>query len=156
VILALPAGPRISLVGRERFDGLPAASTLRRWVDMALPGPAQLVLAFVDARAGRRLNHDFRGRDYATNVLTFGYALRPVVHADIVLCVPVVRREARAQGKHLHQHLAHLVFHGVLHACGHDHQSERPARRMQALECAFLARLGHPDPYPAMQAAPDA
>ncbi len=149
VIAPAPRPLRLSIQNRDRFAGLPAASTLRRWVDRALDArarPAQLTLRFVDAREGRRLNSDFRGRDYATNVLTFDYQPRPV-HADIVLCVPVVAREAREQRKTLRAHLAHLVIHGVLHAQGHDHQTGRQAQRMERLETRLLAALGYRDPY---------
>jgi probable rRNA maturation factor len=145
---------RLALAGGGPGE-LPVRATLRRWVGLALeaaggraaPRRADLSLAFVDARAGRRLNREFRGRDYATNVLTFAYAPAPRLSADIVLCLPVVRREAREQGKTLRQHLAHLVIHGVLHARGFDHERLRDARRMQALEVQLLARLRIPDPY---------
>lgn len=140
--------PRLSLSiqGADRFDDLPAASTLRRWVRHALTADGRLTLRFVNTREGRRLNRDFRGRDYATNVLTFDYAQQPV-EADIVLCVPVLRREAIAQQKSLRSHLAHLVVHGVLHAQGHDHQTDRQAQRMERLEARLLAELGYRDPY---------
>lgn len=140
----------LSVQGRERFaradEPLPADSTLRRWLRAALRGDARLTLRFVDAREGRRLNRDFRGRDYATNVLTFDYARAPV-EADIVLCVPVIAREARAQGKRWRAHLAHLVVHGALHAQGHEHETEAEATRMERLEVKVLAALGYPDPY---------
>lgn len=144
--------PRLSLSvqGRERFaqatEPLPVDSTLRRWLRAALRGDAQITLRFVEAREGRRLNRDFRGRDYATNVLTFDYARRPV-QADIVLCVPVIVREARAQRKPWRAHLAHLVVHGALHAQGHEHETHAEARRMEQLETRLLAGLGYPDPY---------
>jgi probable rRNA maturation factor len=112
----------------------------------ALQTDATLTLRFVGAREGRRLNRDFRGRDYATNVLTFNYARAPV-EADIVLCLPVIAREARQQGKALRAHLAHLVIHGTLHAQGHDHETSTDAARMERLETRLLARLGYPDPY---------
>jgi len=150
--VAARATPRLSLSvqGRERFSAaaepLPADSTLRRWLRAALRGPAQITLRFVDAREGRRLNGDFRGRDYATNVLTFDYSRSPV-QADIVLCVPVIAREARAQGKRWRAHLAHLVVHGALHAQGHDHETDAEAARMARLEARLLAGLGYPDPY---------
>jgi probable rRNA maturation factor len=138
---------RLSIVHGKRAAVLPARATLRRWVRMALESEAELSLVFVDARAARRLNRDYRGRDYPTNVLTFAYQLRPRVLADIVLCVPVVEREARAQGKSLRAHLAHLVFHGVLHAQGYDHERQRDAQAMQSREQALLARLRIADPY---------
>ncbi|HUN93703.1 MAG TPA: rRNA maturation RNase YbeY [Burkholderiaceae bacterium] len=141
--------PRLGLAvqGRERFAGLPARSTLRRWSLAALDRPAQITLRFVGEAEGRRMNREFRRADHATNVLTFDYEREPLVLADIVLCVPVVRREAREQGKSVRAHLAHLVIHGVLHALGHDHVDARDARRMEALETALLARLRIANPY---------
>ena len=137
----------LSIQGQGRFDGLPARSTLVRWVKAAVERDAELTLRFVGAAEARRLNRGFRGRDYATNVLTFDYQHAPVVRADIVLCVPVVRREAREQRKGFREHLAHLVVHGVLHAQGHDHDRASRARRMEALEVRVLAGLGIDDPY---------
>jgi len=138
---------QLAIQGRTHFAELPARLTLARWVSGAVDGEAEITLRFVGSAEGRRLNRDFRGRDYATNVLTFSYAQQPAVTADIVLCVPVVRREAREQRKDPRHHLAHLVVHGVLHARGFDHETARPAREMEAQEVAILARLGIPDPY---------
>ncbi len=131
---------------RERYAGLPVRSTLRRWVLHALRADAELTLRLVGLAEARRLNRDFRGRDYATNVLTFDYARAPVL-ADIVLCVPLIAREARVQNKSLRAHLAHLVIHGTLHAQGHDHERVRDAIRMEKLETSLLADLGYADPY---------
>lgn len=142
-------GPRLALSihGREKFAGLPTPPTLRRWVQLALERDAEIGLSFVDAREGRRLNRAFRGRDYATNVLTFDYAQRPTVVADIAICVPVVSREAREQGKPLRAHLAHLVIHGALHAQGYDHRRWAEAREMEAREVELLVKLRIADPY---------
>ena len=137
----------LSIQGQGRFVGLPARSTLLRWVEAALESDAELTVRFVGAAEARRLNREFRGKDYATNVLTFDYQHAPVVVADIVLCVPVVRREAREQRKGFRDHLAHLVVHGVLHAQGHDHARARDAKRMEAREVRILAGLGIDDPY---------
>jgi probable rRNA maturation factor len=137
----------LDLQGHDRFDALPSRSTLRRWAQLALDRPGRLTLRFVDAREGRRLNRNFRGRNYATNVLTFGYERAPIVFADIVLCMPVIRREAREQRKTLRAHLAHMLVHGVLHARGHDHLGAREAHRMEALETRILARLRIANPY---------
>jgi probable rRNA maturation factor len=137
----------LSIQGHARFAGLPARTTLARWISAALDREGELTVRFVGAREGRQLNRDFRGKDHATNVLTFDYAHAPVVRADIVLCIPVIRREARAQRKPLRDHLAHLVVHGVLHAQGHDHDRAAAARRMEAREVELLAGLGIPDPY---------
>jgi len=144
----------LSLVDVQAHGDLPARRTLRGWILRALERDARLTLVFVDSRSGRKLNREYRGRDYATNVLTFTYEIQaapgmpttPVV-ADIVLCMPVVRREAREQGKTLRAHLAHLVIHGVLHAQGYDHERKRDARRMQAVESQLLAALRIADPY---------
>ena len=131
---------------RGRYAGLPVRSTLRRWVLRALHEDAEVTLRLVGLAEARRLNRDFRGRDYATNVLTFDYTRAPVL-ADIVLCVPVIAREAHQQKKSLRAHLAHLVIHGTLHAQGHDHEHAADARRMETLETALLADLGYADPY---------
>jgi probable rRNA maturation factor len=144
---------QLDVQGAARFAGVPTRATLRRWVLLALEragtkagDEAQLTLRFIGSAEGRRLNRDFRGRDYATNVLTFDYTRRPLT-ADIVLCMPVVAREARAQGKTLRAHLAHLVIHGVLHARGFDHARPRQAKAMETRERALLAQLRIADPY---------
>lgn len=118
-----------------------------RWIRAALDAPAQLTVRLVDADEGRALNRDYRGKDYATNVLTFDYQREPVVVADLVLCAPVVEQEAREQQRALDAHYAHLLVHGALHAQGHDHEHEAEARVMEARETAVLAALGYPDPY---------
>src|SRR5690625_2810538 len=135
---------------------------LRRWVQHGLhpvangtatgPTPFQaagLTLRLVDTQVGRELNHAYRGRNYATIVLTFEYGTDPqgTVRADIVLCVPVLHNEAREQGKPVLHHAAHLVVHGVLHALGYDHLTPEEAEHMEGLETRVLARLGIPDPY---------
>jgi len=96
---------------------------------------------------GRALNRQYRGKDYATNVLTFDYTREPVVSADLVLCAPVVEREAREQGKPLVAHYAHLLVHGTLHAQGLDHEKDADASAMEARETAILVALGFEDPY---------
>jgi probable rRNA maturation factor len=119
-----------------------------RWLRAALDGPAEITVRVVDEAEGRALNRDFRGRDYATNVLTFGYAHAPVVQADLVLCAPVVAREAAAAGRPLAAHYAHLLVHGALHAQGWDHETTpADARRMEARERLVLRALGFADPY---------
>lgn len=137
----------LSIQGHARHAGLPARSTLTRWITAALESDAQLTLRFVDSREGSRLNRDFRGKDYATDVLTFSYSTRPIVCADIVICVPATRREARTRGKSLQDHLAHLVVHGVLHAQGHQHEKSTNAQAMEAREIEILRKLGKPNPY---------
>jgi probable rRNA maturation factor len=139
-------------------DDLPARDLLRRWVRAAL-GPAALrakiTLRFVDESEARALNRRYRLRNHATNVLSFVYDDGPgMCGGDIVMCAPVLRREAAAQGRPLAAHCAHLVVHGMLHLQGADHEDPAEAARMEAHETALLARLGFPDPYaPAIPAA---
>ncbi len=106
-----------------------------------------MTLRIVGAAEARRLNRDFRGLDYATNVLTFVYGSDPRTEGDIALCAPVVVREAREQGKTAEAHWAHLVVHGMLHLQGHDHELARAAKAMEALETRIVMELGYPDPY---------
>jgi probable rRNA maturation factor len=136
----------LAIQGRGRFAGLPARSTLVRWVSAALERDAELVLRFVDAREARRLNRSYRGCDYAPDVLTFDYRHAPV-RADLVICPGVVRRAARARGRSFRAHLAHLVVHATLHAQGYDHGRATAARAMEAREVKILGRLGVADPY---------
>jgi probable rRNA maturation factor len=144
-----PRPPRLSLTVQYavRRAALPAPATLRRWARAALERDAAVTLRFVGTREGRRLNAVFRGKDHATNVLTFVYDEGDALAGDIVLCTPVVRREAKAQGKTYLEHCAHLVVHGMLHLQGYDHESPRSARAMEGRETAILAGLGVPDPY---------
>jgi len=126
---------------------LPTRVQVRRWAKSALEGAATVTVRFVDAIEGRALNAEFRGKDYATNVLTFVYDDDEPRAGDIVLCAPVVRREADAQGKPVAAHYAHLVVHGMLHLQGFDHERPADAAVMEARETAILARLSLPDPY---------
>jgi len=118
-----------------------------RWIRAALSAPGEITVRIVDADEGRALNRDYRGKDYATNVLTFDYSHAPVVVADLILCATVVEAEARAQGITLQAHYAHLLVHGTLHAQGHDHEQEDEAVEMEAEETRILAGLGVADPY---------
>ncbi|MBL0091249.1 MAG: rRNA maturation RNase YbeY [Piscinibacter sp.] len=120
-----------------------------RWIRAALAAPAEITVRVVDAEEGQALNRDFRGKDYATNVLTFDYSREPVVSADLVLCAPVVAREAAEQAKSIEAHYAHLLVHGTLHAQGFDHEKARDAKVMEARETQILAALGFEDPYAA-------
>ena len=140
--------------------GLPAAVSFRKWVAAALAGrirEADLAIRLVDAREGRALNRHYRGKDYATNVLSFPADLAEGVRlpkgvkmpllGDLVLCAPVVAREAREQDKPLAAHYAHLTVHGTLHLLGWNHEDPREADCMEALEREILAGLGIADPY---------
>ena len=132
---------------------------LRRWVMHALNGALEdgmqeaacvaYNLRWVGRAEGRRLNREYRGKDYATNVLTFEYGTDPSgrTQSDIVICLPVLREEARAQKKTFLEHAAHLTIHGCLHALGYDHIDAQDADAMEALEARILARMGWPDPY---------
>lgn len=119
-----------------------------RWIRHALKADAEITVRIVDAEEGQALNRGYRRKDYATNILTFDYQREPVVAADLVLCAPVVEREAREQGKTLEAHYAHLLVHGTLHAQGYDHETnERDALEMEALEILLLGALGYVNPY---------
>jgi len=147
--------PELSLsLQFARFDGVARHRAalprhrVARCVRHALALPGELSVRIVDADEGRRLNREFRGKDYATNVLTFDYAASPVVMADLVLCAPVVAREAKELRVTLAAHYAHLLVHGTLHAQGWDHETdEADAQAMEARETAILAGLGIADPY---------
>ena len=131
--------------GRHR--GVLARHKVARWVRAALDAPAEITVRIVDEAEGRALNRDFRAKDYATNVLTFDYQREPVVVADLVLCAPVVAREAREQRKTIEAHYAHLLVHGALHAQGWDHDRAANARAMEAREGELLQALGYADSY---------
>jgi len=142
-------------------EPLPPRALLRKWVKAALAHDAEIALRIVDEAEGRRLNRDFRNKDYATNVLTFVYDNAhadadvssgvsrdaPPLAGDIILCAPVVENEAGQQQKDLMAHYAHLTVHGVLHLQGYDHQEDAEAEEMEEMETRILARLGYEDPY---------
>ncbi|MBI5108255.1 MAG: rRNA maturation RNase YbeY [Rhodocyclales bacterium] len=128
--------------------GAPGRPEVRRWVRASCRIPAEVAVRFVGADEGRGLNRDFRGKDYATNVLSFPYESGDRVCGDLVLCKDVIEREAREQGKPAEAHYAHMVVHGMLHLQGHDHETgSADAEHMEALEREILAALGYPDPY---------
>lgn len=126
---------------------LPDRAQVRRWAAAAQEKPLGVTVRFVGAAEGRALNRDFRGKDYATNVLTFDYAREPTVVADLVLCAPVVEREARELGLAPADHYAHLLVHGALHAQGWDHERDADATAMESREREVLRALGLHDPY---------
>ena len=127
-------------------DSLPSRQRLRSWAKAALLTDAQVTLRLVGAREGRALNRDFRGKDYATNVLTFAYRDSRPLAGDIVLCAPVIAKEAGEQRKPVDAHFAHLVVHGMLHLQGYDHENNNDARVMEALEAEIVLKLGYADP----------
>jgi probable rRNA maturation factor len=128
---------------------------IRKWIQAALFAPAELTIRFVDADEGRELNKQYRGKDYATNVLTFAYNEGEELdedaptRADIILCTDVLEKEAAEQKKSVEEHTAHLVVHGVLHAQGYDHEDDEEAAEMEGIETELLAELGYADPYAA-------
>ena len=126
---------------------LPNLAQFRKWARNALRIDAEIAVRIVDEEEGRTLNRDYRGKDYATNVLTFPLAEEPCLMGDIILCAPVVAAEAEAQNKPLHAHYAHLTVHGVLHLHGYDHEIEAQAELMETLETEIITKLGYPDPY---------
>ncbi|MBI3222032.1 MAG: rRNA maturation RNase YbeY [Nitrosomonadales bacterium] len=133
---------------------LPSRPQLRRWVQAALQCDAGMTLRFVDEAEGRELNRNYRGKDYATNVLTFIYDDAGLIsgdagalYGDIIICAPVVEREAMEQGKALSDHYAHMVIHAALHLQGYDHENDRDAEQMEALEVALMLKLRRPNPY---------
>ena len=143
--LTLQFGPP---TGLARHRAVLSRTRVARWIRQALNSDAEITVRIVDEAEGKELNHSYRNRNYATNVLTFDYARAPTVLADLVLCAPVVEREAQEQGKTLEEHYAHLLVHGTLHAQGYEHEThERDALEMEALEVLLLGALGYADPY---------
>ena len=136
-----------------RLEASITPELVEAWVRASLLGPAELAVRFVDAAEGQQLNRDYRGKDYATNVLTFAYNEGAQIdddeptQADIILCTDVLQREADEQKKTVEEHAAHLVVHGVLHAQGFDHESDEEADEMEQLERDIMEALRYPDPY---------
>jgi probable rRNA maturation factor len=141
--------PRLSLAVQYAVHdpGLPSRPQVRRWVSACKPGAARVTVRFVDTEQGRELNARYRGRDYATNVLSFPYAPPPALEGDLAVCAEVVQREAQEQGKAPEAHFAHLIVHGMLHLQGFEHDNDSDAARMEEREIAILARLGYQNPY---------
>ncbi len=133
---------------RSHRPDLPRSQVVR-CIRTALERPAEMTVRIVGEDEGRSLNRDYRQQDHATNVLTFDYSTQPLVLADLVLCAPVIEREAATLGVALADHYAHLLVHGALHAQGYDHLDDEQARQMEGLETALLAQLGVADPYAA-------
>ncbi len=131
----------------KRHRDLLPRHKVARWLKAALESDAELTVRMVDVEEGQALNRDYRQKDYATNVLTFDYTQEPVVMADLILCAPVIEREAQEQNKELVAHYAHMLVHGALHAQGWDHLEDDEAQAMEQREREILAALGFDDPY---------
>lgn len=147
-----PSDPLIAVQYAAPRRGVPAPASLRRWARAALADrTGDVTLRVVGAPESCDLNRTYRGRDYATNVLSFPVPELPdgtrPIRGDLVLCAPLIAREAREQGKAPDAHWAHMVVHGCLHLCGYDHEAKAEAERMENLERKLLAGLGYPDPY---------
>ena len=125
-----------------------SSSLIKKWVKAIATGHGLITLRFVNTAEGKKLNTSFRNKDYATNVLTFPYEhSKNVVSADIILCMPVIQKEAKEQNKLLKSHLAHLIVHGCLHAQGLNHEKKKEAEKMEALEVKILQKMGFANPY---------
>ena len=140
---------RLAVQYATRSRSVPTEKQIGKWVRAALRADAEVTVRLVDTSEGRELNRTYRGRDYATNVLTFVMSEKPPYEGDLALCAPVVTKEARAQRKDTIAHYAHLTVHGILHLQGYEHEDERDALEMERLETRILRRLGYPDPYSA-------
>jgi probable rRNA maturation factor len=131
----------------SEMAGIPSPAQFKKWARKALRVNSEITLRIVDEEEGRMLNLEYRGKDYATNVLTFPLMEEPFIMADIVICAPVVAKEAQAQHKTLEAHFAHLMVHGILHAHGYDHEVPEQAELMESVETQTLTNLGYADPY---------
>lgn len=136
-----------SLQLASKETNLPIEAEFRRWVRAALRVDTSVTIRIVDAEEGRLLNATYRGKDYATNVLTFPLTEEPKLMGDIVICAPVVAKEAMEQGKTLLAHYAHMTVHGILHLHGYDHEVDAQAELMESMEMAIMQRLGFSNPY---------
>jgi probable rRNA maturation factor len=140
--------PQLKLsIQRATKRETPTRNQFLRWAKAALNVDTEVTIRIVSANEGRALNAAYRGKDYATNVLTFPLTEEPNLMGDIVLCAPVVEKEAREQGKDLMAHYAHMTVHGILHLHGYDHETEAQAELMEALEVETLRKLGYANPY---------
>ena len=126
---------------------IPTRSQFRKWANAAIRVDTEVTIRIVDETEGRELNKAYRGKDYATNVLTFPLTEEPYLIGDIIICAPVVETEAIAQNKPIEAHYAHLIVHGILHLHGYDHEIEAQAELMESLETAIVSKLGYADPY---------
>lgn len=142
-------GPRLSLAVQRaiRATDAPSRIQIQQFARAALERDAEITLRIVNTAEGCQLNHEFRHKDYPTNILSFVYETDPIILGDLVLCAPVITAEALAQGKTSLAHYAHLIVHGVLHLQGYDHESDTEAARMEAQEIKIVTKLGFANPY---------
>ena len=138
---------KLSVQIASALANIPTKAQFKKWAKAALRVDTEVTIRIVDEDEGRALNSIYRGKDYATNVLTFPLTEEPHLMGDIVLCAPIVAAEATAQHKSLESHFAHLTVHGVLHLHGYDHETEPQAELMEGLEISILAKLGYANPY---------
>jgi probable rRNA maturation factor len=131
----------------SKMAEIPSKNLFKKWAKVALRVDTEVTIRLVDETEGRALNLAYRGKDYATNVLTFPLAETPHLMGDIVICAPIVALEAREQNKSLAAHFAHLTVHGILHLHGYDHEKEAEAELMEAIEIQILSKLGYANPY---------
>ncbi len=131
----------------SKRSNVPAKTQFKKWAKAALRVDTEVTIRIVDAQEALELNSTYRGKDYATNVLTFSLTEAPHLMGDIIICAPVVESEAEAQNKSLEAHYAHLTVHGMLHLCGFDHETEPQAELMESLEITILQKLGYANPY---------
>ena len=131
----------------SELSGLPTKQQFKRWARNTLRVDSDITLRIVDEEEGRALNKAYRGKDYATNVLTFALTEEPHLIGDIILCAPVIAKEAAEQCKSLEAHYAHLTVHGVLHMHGYDHEIEEQADLMESIEIEIVTKLGYANPY---------
>ena len=137
----------MNIQNASEMAGIPSPAQFKKWARKALRVNSEITLRIVDEEEGRMLNLEYRGKKYATNVLTFPLMEEPFIMADIVICAPVVAKEAQAQHKTLEAHFAHLMVHGILHAHGYDHEVSEQAELMESVETQTLTNLGYADPY---------
>ena len=138
---------QLSVQIASELANLPTKAQFKKWAKAALRVDTEVTIRIVDEAEGRALNSTYRGKDYATNVLTFPLTETPHLMGDIIICAPVVMAEAVAQNKSLEAHFAHLTVHGVLHLHGYDHETEPQAELMESLEITILQKLGYANPY---------
>jgi probable rRNA maturation factor len=138
---------KISVQFASTRHNLPSKQQFAKWAKAALNVDTEVTIRIVDEQEGRELNSMYRGKDYATNVLTFPLTETPHLMGDIIMCAPVVESEAQLQQKSLEAHYAHLTVHGILHLHGYDHEVEAQAELMESLEISILAKLGYANPY---------